>query len=413
MTGNKDLSKGTVLVALDIAKKSHDAVIALPTGKKLFMKVANTLTGYELLLERCEPDKYRVQVAFEPTADYHRNIAYWLAHHRCECFLVSSVTSARAREMLYNTWDKNDRKDAKVILYLMEQGLMQPFHDPLRNGTFDVQEICNTYHQISLARTRCMNSLFNHYITLYFPEIERFFNSSRAEWFCRFMLKFPTPESVTRYRQETFIKRSWNVVGRKVSKKRLLADLYQTAQQSVGLPVPVNSLAVDTFKLQLQRFYDLTIQRSELECRADAFLSSRSDYRRLRTIPGVGPIIALMIIAESGDLSRFGHHRQYLNFCGFNLSAQQSGNRKGQYHLSKRGNSRLRYAFWLAATTAIRMRENSFRDKYHRYIKKDPENKDLCRKGRTAVAAKMARIAHALVKTDSDYQGFYEFSHGT
>ena len=28
-----------------------------------------------------------------------------------------------------------------------------------------------------------------------------------------------------------------------------------------------------------------------------------------------------MIIAESGDLTRFPHYRQYLNFCGFNLSA--------------------------------------------------------------------------------------------
>jgi len=61
-----------------------------------------------------------------------------------------------------------------------------------------------------------------------------------------------------------------------------------------------------------------------------------------------------MIIAESGDLCRFAHYRQYLNFCGFNLSASQSGQRKGQYHLSKRGNARLRYAYWLAAVSAIR-----------------------------------------------------------
>ena len=131
------------------------------------------------------------------------------------------------------------------------------------------------------------------------------------------------------------------------------------------------------------------------------------------TIPGIGPIVALIILAESGDLTRFSHYRQYLNFCGFNLSALQSGNQRGQYHLSKRGNARLRYAYWLAATSAIRQRENSFREKFSRYIHKDPDNPDLKRKGRVAVASKMARIAHALVKTDSDYRGFYEFSRGT
>ena len=216
MTDQTNITKETVLVALDIAKKSHDAVIEFPSGKSITMKFTNSLDGYRLLLERCELDQYEVSVGFEPTADYHRTIAYWLSQNGCKCFLISSLSCARAREMLFNSWDKNDRKDARVILYLMQQGIMKPFYDPLIEQTIDIQEISNTYHQVSLARTRCMNSLFNHHITLFFPEIERFFNSSRSEWFRRFMLKFPTPGSITRYKQETFIKRAWEVVGRKV-----------------------------------------------------------------------------------------------------------------------------------------------------------------------------------------------------
>jgi len=258
-----------------------------------------------------------------------------------------------------------------------------------------------------------MNSLFNHHITLFFPELERFFNSTRSEWFCRFLLKFPTPRSIVRYRKETFAKRAWNVVGRKVSKARVLDDIYETAANSIGIPIEQGSLAMETYLLQVARFYELTNQRAALESKADSYLASRSDYQHLRTIPGIGPIVALIILAESGDLTRFGHYRQYLNYCGFNLSAQQSGMTKGQYRLSKRGNSRLRYAYWLAASAAITMRENSFRDKFAKYVRRDPENKDLCRKGRVAVASKMARVAHALVKKDCDYQGFYQFSHGT
>ncbi len=124
-------SQKHTLVALDIAKKTHDAVIYFPSGKTVKMKVFNTLDGYSLLLERARQHDYSIQVAFEPTADYHRNIAHWLHDQGCECFLVSSLSCARAREMLFNTWDKNDRKDAAVILYLMQQGLMRPFYDPL------------------------------------------------------------------------------------------------------------------------------------------------------------------------------------------------------------------------------------------------------------------------------------------
>lgn len=248
MTNRIDTNKEAVLVALDIAKKSHDARIEFPTGKVISMKVPNSLEGYQLLLDRCQIDCFPVHVGFEPTADYHRTTAYWLAKHGCKCLLISLLSCARTREMLFKSWDKNDRKDACVILYLMQQGISQPYYDPLIEKTIDVQEISKTYHQISLARTRWMNSLFNHYVALFFPEIERFFNSSRAEWFCRFMLKFPTPGSIIRYRQETVIKRAWDVVGRKVSKTRLLTDIYETAEQSIALPVDLKSETIQSFK---------------------------------------------------------------------------------------------------------------------------------------------------------------------
>jgi transposase len=76
--------------------------------------------------------------------------------------------------------------------------------------------------------------------------------------------------------------------------------------------------------------------------------------------------------------------------------------------LSKFGNARLRRAFWLAAQVAIRQRDNSFRSKFERYIAKDRDNPDLRRKALTAVTAKMARTAHAVIKTGTDYRPFVE-----
>ena len=413
MTDTSKNRNNRVLIAIDIAKKSHDALICWPSGKRKAVHVPNSLVGYQQLLNLTDAQPESIHVAFEPTADYHRNIAYWLQSQGVHCFLVSSLACARAREMLFKTWDKHDRKDACVILYMMTQDMVKPFYDPLVMNMMDIQELSNTYHQILLARTRAQHSLLNHYLTLYFPEMERYLHNSRSEWFCQFLLKFPTPKSITRYKQTIFVKRAWEVVGRKVAKQRFLEELYETAVSSIGLPIDANSLATSTFKLQLNRYLALTLQRNELEKTAEQFLAERDDYQHLRTLPGVGPIIALMIIAESGDLRRFRHYRQYLNFCGFNLSATQSGQQQGRYRLSKRGNARLRYAYWLAAVSAIRQTENSFRYKFERYIQKDPENKDLKRKARAAVAVKIARVAHALVKKDIDYRGFYEFGHGT
>jgi len=50
------------------------------------------------------------------------------------------------------------------------------------------------------------------------------------------------------------------------------------------------------------------------------------------------------------------------------------------------------------------------RKKYENYIKADPDNPDLKRKAYTAIAAKMARVAYALVKTERDYRCLFESS---
>lgn len=47
-------------------------------------------------------------------------------------------------------------------------------------------------------------------------------------------------------------------------------------------------------------------------------------------------------------------------------------------------------------------------NKYERYLAADPFDTDRKRKALTAVAAKMARVAYAVVKTGLDYQRFFE-----
>ena len=127
-----------------------------------------------------------------------------------------------------------------------------------------------------------------------------------------------------------------------------------------------------------------------------------------RTIPGIGPINALTILAETGDLRRFRHHRQFLKFCGMDLATVQSGMFRGRSKISKYGNARLRRTLWLAGQTAVMKKANSFRDKFERYIAQDRHNPDLRRKAYTAIAAKMARTIHAVIKSGEPYRPFFE-----
>ncbi len=207
---------------------------------------------------------------------------------------------------------------------------------------------------------------------------------------------------------EEFVRRAWSLVGRKVSKQRILTDIYLTARASVGLPVEEHSETVAMLRLVLREMLSLCQLRDTIEERAAALLENHPDSQRLRQIPGIGPIAALTILAEAGDVRPFSHHRQFLKFCGLDLSTQQSGQFRGLTRLSKHGNACLRAAFWMAASVAVRMREKSFRAKYERYMLADPASADRKRKAYVAVAAKMARVAYALVRSGADYRPFHE-----
>jgi hypothetical protein len=284
----------------------------------------------------------------------------------------------------------------------------QFYHDPLVHGVNELQELSKTHFQISLHKVRIQHSILTHYLPLYFPEAEKYMTNTRAQWFTHLLERYPCRSAVVKFSQEEFVEDAWAYVGRKVNKTAFLEDFYTTAAQTIGLPVSEHSEAIRMFRIVLREHQRLCEVRSSIEKESESFLGDNDDYVRLKTLPGIGPILSLTILAEAGDLRRFPHHRQFLKFCGFDLSSQQSGQFRGNKKLSKRGNRRLRYAFWMAAIGAIRMRENSFRDKYTRYVKSDPSNADLKRKAFTAVASKMARVAHGMIKNGTDYRPFHE-----
>ncbi len=396
-------------VAIDVAKLVHQVLIDGGAGRRRTMRIANTAAEIERLVTHLRSLPQPCVIAFEPTGDYHRAVMHRLGRAGFTLCQVSSLAVARTRDAMYNSWDKNDPKDAQVILHLLKTGTTQRFVDPLVSGHHDLQEMANTYQQVSLRKVRLQHAIVTHHLPLYFPEAERYLHSSRAEWFTSVLHLTPCPAAVRQYSKAAFIAAARaEVVGHKTDKTRWLADFYETAGHSIALPVSPDSAAISMFRVVLEEYQQLCRRRKALEADIVARLAGHRDFDRLQTVPGIGPILAMLILAEAGDLRRFGHVRQFLKYCGFDLCTEQSGQFRGTTHLSKRGNARLRYACWMAGAVAVRMQQNSFRRKFEDYMRSDPHNKDRRRKAYTAVAAKMARVVYAVVTSGNDYRRFPE-----
>jgi transposase len=394
-------------VAIDIAKDVHVVLVESTRGRRQF-RLANRWEDVQAFLQFLRELPQPVRLGFEPTGVYHRPLAYQLVTAGFDVVLIASLACARYREALFTSWDKNDPKDAHVLLELLKQGLTMRYVDPLVAGWHDVQEVAKTYWHVTLARTRVQHSLLTHYLPLYWPEFARFWRTSRSDAFCQMLLAYPTPASITATDCATFVQAAAVPAGRKVNKRAWLTEVYELATRSIALPIALESPAVATFRLRLERFLALSAERQRLEAWADTLMGTHVDYSLLQSIPGIGPVFALTILAEAGDLRRFGHYRQFLKYCGLDLAKSQSGTYRGREQLSKRGNARLRCAFWFAGRIAVRLRESSIRDKYERYTAADPKSADQRRKAYTAIAAKMARIAYAVIKTGQPYRSYFE-----
>lgn len=150
MTNRNPIPDGAVLVAIDVAKNRNEVLIELPGSKRRrSLVVLNTRDEHDRLIADLASHGRPVICALEATGNYHRPIAWRLAEAGFDVRLISSLAMARTREALHNGWDKNDPKDAQVILHMMRIGHALQFHDPLRASINDVQELSKTHSYLA------------------------------------------------------------------------------------------------------------------------------------------------------------------------------------------------------------------------------------------------------------------------
>jgi transposase len=119
-----------------------------------------------------------------------------------------------------------------------------------------------------------------------------------------------------------------------------------------SLPLPAASREVVQDGLALIDATEVRIDRLDREVRQRA----RGDPRVkvLTQLPGVGPFAALVILAEVGDVSRFGSARKLASWAGLTPTVRGSDRVAHCGHISKEGSVWLRWVLCEAAQTAKR-----------------------------------------------------------
>jgi transposase len=151
----------------------------------------------------------------------------------------------------------------------------------------------------------------------------------------------------------------------------------------------------EALKYQRQQEYKITkLLRQQIQAsHADA-------YKRLLTAPGIGPVTAMGLLAETGDLKRFDDPDDYIGYLGLTPWNDSSGDIVKTKGIQPRCNTHLRPLLIEAAWIAIRNAPQLFAY-YSKHARKD--NKHAIIK----VAKRLAMIARGVVLNNEDYQADY------
>lgn len=160
---------------------------------------------------------------------------------------------------------------------------------------------------------------------------------------------------------------------------------------------PLLPYAEQRRKKLLESLDALDVEIEQLTRKVEEEAARRPAAVKLQTHPGVGPVTALATVLTLGDAKRFQRPRQVASYLGLIPAEYSSGGRQQLGHISKQGNSFLRFLLVEAGQTAARhdepLRRFYFRlgTRKHRALAK------------VAVARKLATRLYLMLREDWDY----------
>src|SRR2546428_5744072 len=153
----------------------------------------------------------------------------------------------------------------------------------------------------------------------------------------------------------------------------------------------------------LELLDQLTPKIQELTRALEEEVEKRPVARRLRTHPGVGPLTALAFELVIGTAERFHCGKQIASYVGLVPEEESSGDRRRLGHISKQGNSLLRFLLVEAAQVTVRSQPQWRSKFFHLAMRRG------CKIAKVAMARKLAVHLYWMWRQGGDYAHLEKF----
>lgn len=191
-----------------------------------------------------------------------------------------------------------------------------------------------------------------------------------------------------------------------IVEERVMVKNQLHAEQSEAEP---NENSVNRIQIRIKF---LNVQEQEIKRDIDLLIikdeSISKEIDIICTIPGVGKLTAVTVLAETNGFELIKNKKQLVSYAGLDIKEKQSGTSvKGKPCISKKGNRNLRKAMHLPSLSAIKHDEH-FKEIFVRLVSKH----GIKMKGVVAVQRKLLELIYVLHKNKTVYQKLYEEKRG-
>jgi transposase len=401
----KAVKEGTLIATVDIGLTINTGYCTTLDGRDTqAFRFDNTKEGFARFWCMIMASKNRLGydegvVGYESTGPYAEPLVHYLAPKQVKIVQVNPMHTKRMKAVNDNSPLKTDDKDPRVIVDIIRLGRALTLVVP-EGEAADLRRLNNARERHVGEQTALLNQL-QQLVFLIFPEFQTVLKNMKGKTAQYLLKRYTTPERIGALSKEALgeemRKRSMGRFG--VQEAESLIGL---ARETVGIKEGLDGIFMDIRHILLQleaegRFI------SEIEAEMTATLERIPFSGRLLSIKGLGIVSVAGLIGEVGDFSKFRTQSEILKLAGLDLYEISSGKRKGQRRISKRGRGLLRKILFYAATQMIR-KNGIMHDYYARLTGRGMERM----RALIAVARKLLRIIHALVRDNSDYVGQYQ-----
>lgn len=380
-------------VGIDVSADFSYVAILAPNGdiyRKSF-KIKHDVSGFNHLLKEIkkveEEFSMKTGIFMEATGVYHLSLFHFLNTNFDNTFVINPlVTNCNKNVDIRKV--KNDKKDALSIAQIgkfqnikLSQGVSLDIFllKSLIREYYKLTDTCSVFKKKLSADLRVI-----------FPGYNTIFSNLTSNSSIAILTEYQTPQSVLDAPKDT-------ILGILISKSKkglvwsenIYNKLIDIATEASIIGLPLHGLSVKiTSSINLiktlEKELDTLLNEIKTLINSNDFPESiRTNIDLINSIPGIGYLTAITLIAEIGDIDGFVKPKHLVAFFGIDSSVNESGKFKGnQNKMSKRGTRIGRRALYAVALASIRKNRNGI-----------PINKILLDYYQTNLAGKKAKVA--------------------